>query len=105
MTFMLGRFSLMVQDVEELELCTLTFNNITYLFVYDVFPISQAGIYTIFLLVGSCQFWVLFSSGYYLVVWLCGSYFTLQRLNLTIHKVDKLPWITPDALPALFSNQ
>lgn len=56
MTFMLGRFSLMVQDVEELELCTLTFNNITYLFVYDVFPISQAGIYTIFLLVGSCQF-------------------------------------------------
>lgn len=46
----------MVHKVEELEPCTLTFNIIAHLFLYYVFPISQAGTYTIFLLVGICQF-------------------------------------------------
>lgn len=49
-------FSLIVHKVEELEPCTVTFKKITHLFVYDVFPISQAETYTLFLLVGGCQF-------------------------------------------------
>lgn len=49
-------FSLMVHKVEELKPCALMFNNITDLFLNDVFPISQAGTYTIILLFGSRQF-------------------------------------------------
>lgn len=41
-----------MDKVEELEPSKLTFNNITPLFVCDIFPISQAGTYTIILFVG-----------------------------------------------------